>query len=299
MKRNSKIISALCLALIIILLIGKVGIDSYHPDYSYGIDSYTIEENERDFLDDEERSADQKLNKIKLEKLKYTQGYESFTGWSGGIIGLIKPSQGSTMYKDPDVQEYLKLSKIGLAIQEINGPYYLAYYTKNGEGYLSKTKLSKRGKQNHVSYVSQKVNYNYSAEDNSILIPVNSAFWKTCIEVSIYIFMALLGVGYLYGIKLFFEFLLAISKNIGFEEENVYRLRKMALILLLLGVISYILNLIVYLIFSLNHLTDGVIITYSFWEHDYFMVILSALCYLIYTAFKKAMILQKEQDLTI
>lgn len=296
MKINPKIISVLCLALIAILVIGKLKIYNYYPDYSYGIDSYTSEENDRDSLDQEERNAQEKLNDVKREKLKFIQGYVSFSGWSGGIIGLVKPSQGSTL---PNVQEYLKLSNVGLAIQDMDGPYYLAYYTKNGSGYLSKTKLTKRGNENYVSYVSHKVNYHYSFEDNSILIPVNSTYLKICIEVSIYAFMVLFITGYLYCIKLFFEFLLAISKNKGFEEENVYRLRKMSFILLFLGTLNYALNLIIYLVFSFNNSNDGVIITYSFWENDYFIVILSAVCYLIYTAFKKAMILQKEQDLTI
>jgi hypothetical protein len=299
MRNNPKLISTLCVVVIAVLVFWKSNLFNYYPDYSYGIDSYLIADNDRDSLDSEERNTQQKLDELKREKLKYIQGYESFSGWSGGIIGLVKTSQEPTLYKDPNVQEYLKLSKIGLAIQEIHGPNYLAYYTKNGEGYLSKTKLTKKQKQFSVSYVSHKVNYNYSAEDNSILIKINSAFWKTCIEVSIYLFMVFLAVAYLYGAKLFFKFLLAISKNKGFEEENVYRLRKMSFMLLFLGSITYILNIIIYVVFSFNYSTEGVIITHSFWENDYSMIILSSLCYLIYTAFKKGMVLQKEQDLTI
>lgn len=299
MKINPKIISALCLAIITILVVGKLSLDTYYPDYSYGIDSYTIEENRRDSLDDEERNAQQKLDDVKREKIKFIQGYESFSGWSGGIIGLVKPSQGSKIYKDPYVQEYLKLSKIGLAIKDIHGPKYLAYYTINNKGYLSKTQLTKRGSEDYVSFVNHQVNFRYDSEDNTILIPVNSKFWKICIQISIFLNAGFLIIGYLYILKLFLKFLLAISKNIGFEEENVYRLRKMSFILLFLGLITYILNLIIFVVFSLNYSTEGVIITHSFWENDYMMIILSAFFYLIYTAFKKAMILQQEQELTI
>lgn len=299
MKLSPKILSTICLIIIALLFIGKVELFNYYPDYSYGLDAYTVTENRRDSLNAEIRSVQTKLDSVNREKQNYIQGFDGYSGWSGGFIGLVKPSQSRPLYKSPNLQVYVKLSKIGLKIQETEGPKYLVYYTNNGVGYLSKTKLTKIGKEYSISYVDHKVDYNYSVDDNSILIPVNSLVWKISIQILIYLTMFLFIIGYLFAIKLVFQFLLDISRNKGFNELNVNRLRKIAFLLLILGSHTYIVNLIIYIIFSFNYSTDGVTITYSFWQYDYFIIILSAFCYLIYTAFKRGMALQQEQDLTI
>ncbi|RZL32137.1 MAG: hypothetical protein EOP00_34310, partial [Pedobacter sp.] len=174
MKLNPKILSTICLIIITLLVIGKLELFKYYPDYSYGLDSYVKIENRRDSLNDEIRSAQTKLDSVNREKQNYIQGFDSYSGWFAGFLGLVKPSQGRTLYKDPNLQEYLKLSKIGLKIQEVEGPNYLVYYSKNGVGYISRTKLSKSGKEYTVSYIDHKVDYSYSADDNSILVPINS-----------------------------------------------------------------------------------------------------------------------------
>ncbi|RZK52074.1 MAG: DUF2975 domain-containing protein, partial [Pedobacter sp.] len=261
------------------------------------IDSYSIDENKLDDINSDVNFAKQKLDSINREKAIFVQGFESYSGWSGGFIGLIKSLNFNSANKNS--LTYLKLSKVGLKIQETPGPDYLTYYTKDGNGYLSKTRIHTVGKHHSVSYVDKKVAYNYSADDNSILILIESTFWEFFIQASILLMIIVFIAVNLSLLKLFINFLIAVSKNKAFDEVNVNRLRTMSVVLLILGCVSYAINFIIYLIFSLGYSSEGIVITHSFWEHDYFLVILSALGYLIYTAFRKAMILQQEQDLTI
>jgi uncharacterized membrane protein len=289
-----------CVVVLLILILGKLDLFHYYPDYGYKMDSYSIDENKLDDFNDDINTVQQRLDSIKREKTNYIQGFESYSGWSGGFVGLVTPiSLKSLGHNRASSVQYLKLSKIGLEIQGQPGPNYLAYYSRNGNGYLSKTKLITKGNHHTVSYLDKKVNYNYSADDNAILILVQSSFWKFCIQAFILLTIVLFIAPNLFLLKLFIQFLLAISKNNGFEEVNVNRLKIISTTLLILGCVNYVISMIIYGIFCLSHPNDGVVITHSFWEQDYIMIILSALSYLIYTAFKKAMLLQQEQDLTI
>ncbi|TCC91869.1 DUF2975 domain-containing protein [Pedobacter frigiditerrae] len=299
MKINGNVISAFCVIVILILVFGKMELYHYYPDNSYGIDAYSMEENKGDSIKSEIRIAQQKLDSIKRVERNYIDGFDGFSGSYNNFLGLVNLERKSDRGEKKDNLEYLVLSKIGLKVQEREGPNYLAFYTKNGDSYLSRTKLSVNGKENSISYIDKKVNYKYSSKENMILLPLRMPFWKVSVEIFSYAIIAIALFSYFFTLKMFFEVIIAISKNNGFENKNVNKLKKMAIVLAVLGTYSSVFNIIIYLFFSINHSIEGVAITYSFWEHDYFLVILSALCYLIYTAFKKAMILKQEQDLTI
>lgn len=297
MRYNSKFALTLCVLLIVLLVIGKMDIYNYYSDNGYKLDNYIEVANKRDSITADIRKIQNKLDSANKVKIDYVQGFKEYIGSSSNFIGLFKIKEFSS--KDNNAQQYLKLCNVGLKIQETKGPDYLTYYTKNGQGYLSTTKLTKIGNVNKVSYVDQKVGYRYSHDDNSILIPVKAYFWTICFQFSIYFTFLFFLIGYLLLLKLFFEFLIAVSRNSGFKEKNVFRLRTMSIMLLVLGCITYFINFLIYLIFSTCYSIKGVTITYSFWSHDYLMIILSSLCYLIYVSFKQGMILQQEQELTI
>lgn len=296
MKINKKIISSLCVALIAILVVGKAKLFSYHPHQGFGVDSYEVNPNRLDTINNELTAMQQKTDSIKSVKKVYTDGFDGFSGTTNGFFGLITPDDAHFNNGD---QEYLLLMDIGLKINENKGHSYLTYSGVSGNGTLLRTKLVKNSDGELMVYTKQKVNYGYDSGTNGIFLPINSGFWKFCWIALTYIIMLLLLATILFVLFTFFNFLSAISKNRAFEEGNIQRLRDLSIALLILGSYHYIINLIIYLVFSINHPTEGVTITYSFWDHDYFIIIMATVTYLIYTAFSRGMALQEENDLTI
>lgn len=256
------------------------------------------------------------LTKKRLDSLNFKKnddandGY-SYYGWSFDNIGVGKFKRKGTY---PDTT-YLQFGYIGVDINEDMGKSFLSYYEKNGQGYLSRTKfvgnytemlevrddngklLSRVG--NKVFFIDKKVDYRYSYAQKSMMVPLTTNLAKIIAIGIIWIMAFFQFAALIIIIGLFFRFLVFIARNSAFEEGNIQRLKYMSIAFFFLAVNKFILSWIAYLIFISFYSSDGVVINYSFWEKDYLMMIFAILCYLIYTAFKRGMILQDESELTI
>lgn len=257
------------------------------------------------------------LTKKRLDSLNFKKSDDvndgnSYSGWSFDNIGIGK-FQRVGMYF-PDTVKYLQLGNIGVDLNEDMGKSFLFYYEKDGQGYLSRTKflgnytgttevynkgklISSEG--NKVVFIDKKVDYRYLYSDKSMLVPLKSRLVEIVTTVVIWAIAFLQFALALIILGLFFRFLMFIARNNAFEEGNIYRLKLMSIAFFILAIHKYIISGIVYLIFISWYSSDGVVMNYSFWERDYLNMIFAILCYLIYTAFKRGMTLQQENELTI
>ncbi len=274
--------------------------------------AFTAQQTKFTQINSEINLTKKRLNSLNFKKNEEVNDGLSYSGWAFNNIGISKLNRGGMYF--PDTLKYVQLGIIGVDINEDMGKSFLFYYEKNGQGYLSKTKflgnytgttevydngklISSEG--NKVVFIDKKIDYKYSYADKSMLIPLKSKLAEITATIIIY------AIGFLHFalgliiIGLFFRFLMFIARNNAFEEGNIKRLKQMSIGFFILAVYKYILSVIVYLIFISNYSSDGVIINYSFWDRDYLTLIFAILCYLIYTAFKRGMILQQESELTI
>lgn len=257
-------------------------------------------------------NAEVKDTKRKLDSLNHkkadevNEGY-GFDGWSFDGLGIGKITKGRL--KPKDNLTYLEMRNIGVNINEEIGESFLFYFEKNGQGYLSRAKLLGNAKEitevydngklisregNKVIFINKKVNYNYSYANKSIIVPIKSKSLGILITILIYVvglFYIFLALFILFN---FFRFLMFVANNYAFEKGNIWRLKAISIAFFILAIKNFVINGTIYLIFSWNYPSDGVVMNYSFWERDYSYLILAILCWLIYTAFKQAMDLKQE-----
>jgi hypothetical protein len=294
MKISQKMISTVAVAAIVVLLMFKLIPFQYSPEPDYYSGPYFFKDKNRlDSLNHALHVAENKSDSLKYAKEKYVGGEESYSGFKGvfGIGTLSGDHSGN--------QKCISFANIGLKINEEVSKSYLSFHTINGQGYLSKMKFNKTVDGAEVSVVDEKVGYRYSLRDNSILVTFDSELLNALIYAAFFVVMLLLLATFLFALTTFFKFLLSISKNEAFTFDNTSRLRDIALAMLILAFAPIVLNIIVYLIFISIYSSDGITLTYSFWKYDVYYLILAILSYVVYIAFKQAMILQEEQDLTI
>lgn len=301
MKISQKNILLIATTAIILLTVGKLGLIQFHhyPDKSFGIGSYSYEPTSIDSLDDSIRDANNKLDALKQQKELFTQGFKYYSGYTFthlGIVTLDVPENHSNFNK-----AFLKLTAIGLKFDDnsVHGKTYLTYQIRKGQPYLVTKKLIKNKGGNTVVDVFKRVNFSYSTSENSIFILLESTFSRFLVYAICFIILLTWTTAFLFLFFTFFKFLISIAKNNAFERYNVQRLRDMSITLFILALGPYLIDLIIYLIFIINHSSEGVIITRAFFEYDYYILISAILCYLVYTAFEKAMILKEESELTI
>jgi hypothetical protein len=297
MKINQKIISLIGVSIIIILFVAKLDLVKHYPAPDYFEGALWVKETKLDSLNKEYRETKDKLERLKQDKEIYTDGFSSFSGWTFGPIGIGNLYNYKT--KSSDQASYLKLTYFGLKINEVIGKSYFRYQVKDGNNYITTLKFAKNKEGNTASYEDKKVAYKYSSAQNNIFLKIGSNFWKTSYMVIGFIVFLLTLALLLFILFTFFNFLLSVAKNKAFDEANIQRLRDISIGLFILSISAYITNGIIYLLFISKYPADGVILTYSFWEYDYYGMIFSILSYLLYTSFKHAMVLQSENDLTI
>ncbi|MES2653037.1 MAG: DUF2975 domain-containing protein [Bacteroidota bacterium] len=311
MKISQQTISVIGVLIILGLFIAQGPIQDWQQHDFYEND-YTQEQTKFTRINGEIDHAKKKLDSLTYKKQDLINGDYNLSGWLFNNIGIGELKKKGMYF--PDTVKYLQLGNIGVDINEEIGNSFLFYYEKNGQGYLSRTKLignyqettavydngkliSSEG--NKVVFIDKKVDYKYSYAQKSMIVPLNSKLKEVLATVLVYGFGIFQFVLFGMIIALFFRFLMFIARNNAFEEGNIQRLKYMSIMLFILAINNYVIYGVVYLIFISNYSSDGVIMNYSFWDRDYLSMIFAILCYLIYTAFKKAMTLQEESELTI
>lgn len=294
-KRLLPSIAVISIVLIFILTTYKV--QRYEePDFYDG--PYQIEQSKMDSLNDSLRNAQQKLDRVKHDYSKYVDDTDEFETNIFGNLGYAKTGD-SHQKKEVEGQMFFVLKSVKLDLQQYISKSYLQYYTKDGQGYLSRLKIIKGKEVDTVVYVDQKVDYRYSSRPEAFMIPVKSIIGRFIAQWSGIIYMTLNVLLYLFVLRTFIIFLIEISKNRTFEPKNVARLKTIAIILFGLSLYPLLVNGIAYLLFIGHYGKEGILFTYSFLERDSYWLMASMVVYLIYIAFKKGMELQQERDLTI
>lgn len=293
MKVSQQTISVVAVVTIILLLFIKIFGFEYKEGRDYFEGAYELENNRLDSLNSLLNSAKNRHDKLAYEKEDYVNGrerYSGFTSWIG--VGRLNHLDGKS-------QIYISFANLGLKLNEVVSRSHLSFHTVDDQGYLSKMTFTKAASATKVAMIDQKVNYRYRLSENVIMVPSHS-IWITTLMYAL-MFVIILGylTMFLYALRTFFRFLFSISRNEAFTYQNTQRLRYIAILLLALAITPIVVNVFIYLGFITFYSSEGVIITYSFWKFDVYILILSILSYVIYTAFKQAMILQEESELTI
>ncbi|MDQ7949345.1 MAG: DUF2975 domain-containing protein [Pedobacter sp.] len=293
MKTSQKTITLIAVIAIIALLILKIFPLHYYPEMDYYEGSYFYKESKIDSLNHAIRQAEAKNAGLKYEKEGYiNEGYHY-----SGLTSYIGIGNLTTDRKNKGA--FLSFRDIGLKIYEQVSRSYLVFHTTNGQGYLSIMQFKKGKEGTQVSIVDQKVGYSYNPSNNSILIPLHAKWVEMLGYVVVYGLMLLFIAIFLFALTTFFKFLLAISKNQAFTCANTLRLKDIAVAMLILAFFPLAINLIAYLVIVSIYPAEGLAFNYSFWKLEVYYLIAAILSYVMYTAFKHAMLLQEENEFTI
>jgi|GEM_PF-2212128 len=297
MKISQKQLSLIGVAVITMLTVFKLRLVNYYPERYPGISSYTVLPIPVDSLDDEINKARQQADRLKWDKEQQVSGFDVdnlFTFITFGVakLSFLPPYQDRSGY-------YFSFPRLGLPQENYPLRSPVDYQLEAGQPVLIKQEMKKIKGENTLTNTFVKVDYYYSARENMVLIPFGSTFWRMFTYFAGFVF--LLGVVslHLFVLFTFFNFILTVAKNEAFTEANIQRLKDLSVSLMVIGLFQYILHFLMYLIFSLTHHAEGLIITHSLSTFEYLSIVFAILSYLMYTAFKKAFILQNENDLTI
>lgn len=294
MKISQKTITLIAVITIIVIFIFKLFPFKYSPPADYIKGTFTYKENKLDSLNHALHAAQANADQVKYARRNYISGPDSYSGFSTFIgVGTLSDFNGDNK------QAWIRLNNIGLKLYERVGESYLGFYTVKGRGYLTKLKFEKGVNGTKVSSVDQKVAYRYDLSANCILLPCYSKFLEIVMYVLIIAIFLFLFITFLFALTTFFKFLLAISRNEAFTISNTRRLKEISIAMFIQAFAPLVLNLITYLIFIAFFSSDGIDFTYSFWKLDVYFLIVAILSYVMYTAFKHAMLLSEESQLTI
>ena len=288
-------IAVIGVVLIFILTTYKVQRDEAPDFYDR---SYQIKWSKMDKLNDSLRNAQQKLDGVKYDYSKYVDDTGELETNTFGNLGYAKTG-GNHQKKGVEGQMFFVLKSVKLDLQQYISKSYLQYYTKDGQGYLSRLKITKRKEADTIVHVDQKVDYRYSSRLEGFMIPAKSIIGRFIAQWLGIIYMFLNVLLYLFMLRTFIIFLIEISKNRTFDPKNVARLKTIAIILFGLSLYPLLVNGIAYLLFIGHYGNEGILFTYSFLDLDSYLLMASMIVYLIYIAFKRGMELQQERDLTI
>jgi len=295
-KLSQKAIFTLAIVVIFIIFLFKIGFISYYPGEPMSdLHVYTFEPNKLDSIQDKIWRAKNVGDSLQFEKRIIQNGGQMFAGWTIGSIGIGELISYEKNKRTHYSKDYVVLPSVRLNIHEHAGNNYLNYYTRDGQGYLSRMSGKKEGGYTHYVYNDTKVDYVYV--EDKIYLPIKNIFLQGVIFAFQIIFGAFLIALSLFAVLKFFKFLLAVANNNAFEAANVNRLKHIYIALLLGAIVPFLASLTVYLFFITNYTSDG--ITFRYDNDYYWSIILTVIFYVMYIAFKKGHMLQDENDLTI
>jgi hypothetical protein len=174
------------------------------------------------------------------------------------------------------------------------------YYVKNDQAYIRKT-IELYDKSNPKTRVLQLVDipvkFRYSQMDQCIMIPVSKST-KNIFTTLLLIIGVILILYFFYLISAFLKFIADLSKGLAFTDKNVWRLRLIALSLIVYPLSIFLLNLLMKPIFH-SYFTSDVILNNDIWIGSWKMVAAGLVFLTLWKAFRQGKVLKEEQDLTV
>jgi len=184
------------------------------------------------------------------------------------------------------------------------GEYHnsVVYYVKNGQSFLRKNicEETKKGNvwESSCNETETPVSFRVDERTKSMMIPLSKTTFDICQPIVLVIGMGGALLIFYFMLNTFLVILVEIRNGNPFSEQNVLRFRFLAVVCFLMPVVAFLMNLLMWLIFS-RYFTPDIKLSsdawYIFWKPFVLGVIFAAL----YVAFKQGKKLKDEQDLTV
>jgi hypothetical protein len=96
----------------------------------------------------------------------------------------------------------------------------------------------------------------------------------------------------------FLNFIFDLSKGLAFTENNIWRLKLIAISLILYPIVGFVVNWLLRLIFY-SYFTPDVVMNWNVWSGWWKPIGMGLTFFLLYRAFSQGKTLKEEQDLTV
>jgi hypothetical protein len=230
----------------------------------------------------------------------------------GGLMGMGGGMLCDTCTVDlnkgniPGIKQYY-IELPGWKVKHATFDYYnldsVVFHVEHKQSYIRKAIVDKivtkkDGSKNYQIHMADiPVKFRYNTLQNHIMIPINERVRNTVNTVMLIV--VLLIVTYIfYLVAAFLKFIIDVSKGLSFTSKNVFRLKLISLSLLGFPIASFLLNLLMYPVFS-SYFTDDVVLNTRAWRNDWIIIVVGVVFLLLFKAFRQGKILKDEQELTV
>lgn len=230
----------------------------------------------------------------------------------GGLIGIGGGMLCDTCTVDlnrgniPGIKQYY-IELPGWKVKHATFDYYnldsVVFHVEHKQSYIRKAIVDKivpkkDGSKNYQIHMADiPVKFRYNTLQNHIMIPVSERL-RNIVNI-VLLGVVILIVAYIfYLVAAFLKFIVDVSKGFSFTSKNVFRLKLISLSLLGFPIASFLLNLLMYPIFS-SYFTDDVVLNTRAWSNDWKIIVVGIIFLLLFKAFRQGKKLKDEQDLTV
>lgn len=248
------------------------------------------------------------MRKLKNAEIKAT-GFESGLPFIGTYTALYlnseKPFAGwRDLYNKGEKRHFIKLPGWRLHARKHPFSDTLTYYAENDQAFIRKVVWDSAlktsdGKIRHNGQDADiPVRFKYLRSENAVLIPISPQI-KFILDV-LFVVLGFAGIVYVlyFIVGGFIKFLIDVSKGQSFTRQNISRLRLIAISLIVYPVIVFIMNLLMWVIFS-TYLTEDVVLHNRIWQEQWKTMLVGLIVFAVYKAFRQGLKLQEEQEFTI
>jgi len=223
----------------------------------------------------------------------------TYKGTFNAYLGILQPSDPIHPFAKFE-QDYLQFSSVGLAIErDPISNNYLQYFLQNNTPFLSKVIYRKDGRRfERRSFVLEQVPFYYNTASNAILLPISHTVKIIIYLISILLMLVALYM-FLFMIINFFYLLFNISRNNAFNSANMFIFKKIIMCGLILSLGPLTVQYLIYYFLKLKFSSVKLVLTYDFWNTDFYLLLISLFLSLFYSAFRSAYEMKLESDLII
>jgi hypothetical protein len=255
---------------------------------------------------------DQKKRVDITRRLKNGEFLDMAGAQIGGLIGISGGMLCDTCtinhgkWDIPGVKQYyvqLPGWKIKNATIKQDNIDSVMFYVEHKQSYIRKAivdkiVVKKNGSKNYQGHMADvPVKFRYNTLQNYIMIPISEQLRN--IVNGVLLGIVILIVAYIfYLIAAFLKFIVDVSKGLSFTNKNIFRLKLISLSLLGGPILSFLLNLLMYPIFS-SYFTSDVALNTKAWSNYWIVIVVGIVFLLLFKAFRQGKMLKDEQDLTV
>jgi len=216
-----------------------------------------------------------KLKNAEITAVGFESGFPFIGTYTALYFNFEKPFSGwEELYEHGEKQYFIKLPGWRLRPSKHSFSDSLNYYADNGHAFIRKVvwdsavKTSDGKVRHNGHYADIPVRFKYLRSGNGILIPVSLQI-KSILNV-LFMILGLAGIVYVFYFIVggFIKFLIDVSKGQSFTRQNISRLRLIAISLIAYPVIVFIMNILMWVVFS-TYLTEDVVLHNRIWQEQW------------------------------